>query len=111
MFEVTKSDWKLFREKLAGWQETYMERLCKEYIDILNSDKSGSDRFWELEKQIKEDKKSPGVVINVRKSEILYDLDSLLYDGVITLEDLTDFSVDLQDAIKLYSSRWMKAAQ
>lgn len=25
--DLKKSDWKLFREKLPGWQETYMARL------------------------------------------------------------------------------------
>ena len=33
MVEVSKRDWKLFREKLPGWQESYMERLCKEYVE------------------------------------------------------------------------------
>ena len=28
--EVSKSDWKLFRTRIAEWQEAYMERLVKE---------------------------------------------------------------------------------
>ena len=35
--DIGKSDWKLFREKLPGWQEKYMERLVKEYADYLHS--------------------------------------------------------------------------
>ena len=31
--DITKSDWKLFRERLPGWQEKYMERLVEEYIE------------------------------------------------------------------------------
>ena len=27
--EISKKDWKLFREKLAGWQENYMDKLTK----------------------------------------------------------------------------------
>ncbi|MCI6714085.1 MAG: hypothetical protein MR523_03975 [Lachnospiraceae bacterium] len=34
--EFSKSDWKLFRACIAEWQENYMERLLKEYIDMLN---------------------------------------------------------------------------
>lgn len=34
--EISKSDWKLFRACIAEWQENYMERLVKEYIDMLN---------------------------------------------------------------------------
>ena len=36
--EISKKDWKLFREKLAEWQENYMERLNKEYITLLSAD-------------------------------------------------------------------------
>lgn len=27
--EISKSDWKLFAEKLAGWQENYMDQLSR----------------------------------------------------------------------------------
>ena len=33
--EVSKKDWKLFRACIGEWQEAYMERLTKEYIDLL----------------------------------------------------------------------------
>lgn len=66
--EISKSDWKLFREKIADWQENYMDRLNKEYIALLSSDKGNpSDRFWKLEGRIRRDKKSPGVMIERRK--------------------------------------------
>jgi hypothetical protein len=39
MVEISKSDWKLFRERLPEWQEHYMERLTKEYIEYLKSKK------------------------------------------------------------------------
>ena len=26
-----EKDWKLFRKKLGGWQESYMDRLIEEY--------------------------------------------------------------------------------
>lgn len=35
-----EKDWKLFKKKLGGWQEAYMDRLIEEYKDILNSDAS-----------------------------------------------------------------------
>ena len=41
-----------------------MEGLVKEYANFLNDDKKpASERFWELEKRIKEDKRHPGVVV------------------------------------------------
>ena len=63
--EMSKRDWKLFREKLPGWQENYMARLIKEYISLLSAeDKNASDKFWELEKKIKTDRRHPGVILN-----------------------------------------------
>ena len=51
--EVSKSDWKLFRERIGDWQEAYMERLVKEYMDLLEGEKNASDKFWKLEERIK----------------------------------------------------------
>ena len=53
--EISKSDWKLFRACIAEWQENYMERLVKGYIDMLNGNGNASDKFWELEERIKKD--------------------------------------------------------
>lgn len=101
--EISKSDWKLYREKIIGWQENYMARLNKEYIDLLSAnDKSESDKFWELEKRIKNDRQHPGVIIEMRKSNALFDIARLIGLGVITYDDLVDFSNDLQQAVKMY---------
>ena len=67
--DISKKDWKLFRERLSGWQENYMEGLVKEYANFLNDDKKpASEKFWELEKRIKEDKRHPGVIMEMSKS-------------------------------------------
>ena len=50
MYEITKADWKLYREKLPQWQEAYMERLNQEYIELLTGDGKGSEKWWKLEK-------------------------------------------------------------
>lgn len=34
----SEKDWKLFRKKAVGWQEAFMERLNREYIELLNTD-------------------------------------------------------------------------
>lgn len=33
--EISKADWKLFRERVSGWQEHYMEQLAKEYVKLV----------------------------------------------------------------------------
>lgn len=45
MNDITKSDWKLFQERVPEWQEHYMERLIKEYVELLTSPGKASDHF------------------------------------------------------------------
>ena len=77
--DISKKDWKLFRERLSGWQENYMEGLVKEYVNFLNDDKKpASEKFWELEKRIKEDKRHLGVIMEMSKSEAIWDIVRLI---------------------------------
>ena len=99
MPDISKADWKLFRERLAEWQEAYMERLAREYIALLSSEEPASKKFWDLEKRIREDKRMPGVLLELRKSEVGWDLVRLLGDGVITESDLEGFSGELKDNV------------
>lgn len=96
IYEPSKADWKLFREHLPEWQENYMARLCDEYAAILTGKERGSEAFWTIEKRIREDKKQPGVMAQVSKSEMPWIALGLLRDQAITLEDLDGFSDDLK---------------
>ena len=82
-----------------------MEQLTKEYVELLTSHGNASDHFWELEKRIKQDKKHPGVLIELRKSTALWDIAYFVRENVITMNDLEGFSADLIDAVKLILSR------
>lgn len=104
--QISERDWKIFRKKIPGWQEQYMERLEKEYIALLQNEKSASAKFWELEKRIKEDKKSPGVIIDMRRSTAIRNIICLVSDKVISLEDLEEFSDDLKEAVKFIVEKW-----
>ena len=99
--DISKKDWKLFRERLSGWQEKYMEGLVKEYANFLNDDKKpASAKFWKLEKRIKEDKSHPGVNMEMSKSEVIWDIVRLIRLKVITYYDLSEFSDKLQQEVK-----------
>lgn len=63
----------MYQEKIWEWQEHYMEKLVKEYADYLCSEIPASTKFWELEKRIKRDKKNPGVLVELSKSDMLWD--------------------------------------
>lgn len=105
--EIKKSDWKLFREKLPGWQEKYMEQLVKEYAEYLQSDLPASTKFWEMEKRIKEDKRRPGVLLSLEKKNVDFDLMRLMKDGAIEEKDLEGFSQELIDrVIELSRIEW-----
>lgn len=105
--EIKKSDWKLFRERLPEWQEHYMEQLEKQYVDLLQSDALASEKFWELEKRIKHDKRTPGVDLTLDKNEMDLDLLRLINDGVISFDDLDGFSQELIDRVKeLSEMKW-----
>ena len=103
-----EKDWKLYRSKIAGWQEAYMERLTKEYMELLSRDDATSDKFWELEKRIKADKKRVGVSVQLSRSEMMYQIMELLNDGAIQMSDLANFSEDLQEKIKFFKERWLQ---
>lgn len=106
MNNFSEKDWKLFRKKIVGWQEAYMEKLNKEYVEILTrEEENASDKFWELEKRIRNDKKDCGVRCEMRRSNQFFIMLSLLNEGAITFEDLEDFSEDLQDTLKHFVGR------
>ena len=105
MNTFSEKDWKIFRSKIAGWQEAYMNKLNKENSKILSGEGNPSDKFWELEKRINEDKKDCGVCCKMSRSNQFYIMMSLLNEGAITMEDLEDFSDDLKDTIKHFAGR------
>ncbi len=53
--EISKADWKLFCERVPAWQGHYMERLAREYVELLTSPGEASDHFWKLKKQVRRD--------------------------------------------------------
>ena len=83
-----------------------MDRLNREYIELLSSDSSPSEKFWELEKRIRNDKRSVGVQAEIRRSMMENNIISLLNCGAISFDDLDGFSDDFQERIKyLFSTR------
>lgn len=104
--QISEHDWKIFRNKIPDWQERYMERLVADYITLLQSEKKASAKFWELEKRIKQDKKSPGVLIDMRRSTAINNIVNMVLDEVISLDDLEAFSDDLKEAVKFMVKKW-----
>lgn len=101
----TQKDWTLFRTKLADWQEAYMDRLTKEYTDLLSEDSKPSEKFWRLEERIKEDRKKAGVQLRISRSEFIYNIVSLINESAISFEDLEEFSDELKETVSVFVGR------
>ena len=103
--EISKQDWKLFRERISVWQESYMEKLNKEYIELLTGNGTPSEKFWSLEKRIRNDKRHTGVLITLSKRNMPFDIVSLIVDGAIDFGDIEDFSDDLKETVHFLIER------
>ena len=99
--KVKEADWRLFRSRLPIWQEAYMERLNREYIALLSGTGSASEKFWELEKRIHEDKRRGSVMMRMSRSDMELNLLSLLSGGVISIAELDGFSEELREKLAL----------
>ena len=105
MHQVKEKDWKLFRKKLPEWQEAYLERLIKEYAELLDGDEAASEKFWALDKRIRADRQSLGVRVSEEsRSNIQNILTGLILENVISEDDLYDFSEELQKS----THQWMQ---
>ena len=105
MNEYTEKDWKLFRARISGWQEAYMERLIREYEEILREKGEPSDKFLKLEQRIRDDKRKPGVQVEMKRSRLRFNLLLLLSDGGIRTDDLDGFSDELRESMGVLNTK------
>lgn len=76
-----------------------MERLDKAYVVLLSGEGHASDKFWALEERIKEDKRRPGVLLRISRSDLEWNLRDLIRDGAITMDDLAGFSEEIRERV------------
>ena len=85
-----------------------MDRLNKEYIEILNGNEDASEKFWKLEERIRKDKKHPGVMLELNKQNMIYDIVTLIRDNVIQIESLEGFSEELKEQVQFLLQRYQR---
>ena len=88
-----------------------MDKLNQEYLRLLSGEGLASEKFWELEKRIRMDKKSVGVVADMRRSQMYSNLLSLLVDEIIREDDLDGFSEELSETIKFVAEQYKSFAE
>ena len=98
--EISKRDWKLFREYVPKWQTRYIRNLNREYIELLSCDGDAADHFGDLEDVVRHANKRTGVRIIISERDALYDLVLLCRTGVIDMSDLEEFSDSTKDAVR-----------
>ena len=83
-----------------------MEKLTREYAELLTDDRcQPSERFWALNERIREDRRKPGVQLELRKQNAVFDLAHLIADGAVSLEELDGFSEELQNTVRVLYAR------
>ena len=82
-----------------------MGRLCDEYIELLSGDGDPSEKFWQLDKRIRRDKRNPGVQLEMTRTNFIYNIIALINNDVIGIEDLEDFSDELKEIVKDFLER------
>ena len=97
---ISEKDWKLFRKMVPQWQEAYMDRLAREYIAILSGNEKSSEKFWNHYDRINADVNCVGVQIRMSRSRMIQNIISLINEGAITPDDLSDFSDELRENVQ-----------
>ena len=82
-----------------------MGRLCGEYIELLSGDGDPSEKFWQLDKRIRSDKRNPGVRIEMNRTNFICNIITLINNDVISIEDLEDFSDELKETVNAFLER------
>lgn len=102
----TEADWKLFRSRVPEWQESYMEKLNREYVELLTGDGLPSEKFWALCRRVNKDKRTAGVSVEMRRSALIDNMAALYRLGAIDDDDLEGFSDELKEAVLSTSRLW-----
>lgn len=95
----TEADWKLFRRRIGEWQEACMKRLDQQYVEMLTSDQLPSERFWAVWDRIQKDTELLGVSCDMRRSQLVQNLTTLILEGTIGPDDLEGFSDRLREHV------------
>ena len=99
----TEADWKLFRSRVPEWQESYMEKLNREYVELLAGDGLPSEKFWALCRRVNKDKRTAGVSVEMRRSALIDNMAALYRLGAIDDDDLEGFSDVLKEEVVKFS--------
>lgn len=76
-----------------------MDKLNKEYIELLSVEGIPSGKFWALKERFRNDKNDTDVQLRMNRSNHIPNIISLLNEDAITIDDLDEFSDELKETI------------
>ncbi len=99
-----ESDWKLFSTKYYEWKNRYLEQFIKEYKELLDSDDTATDKFIKLRDRISKDSRAAVFHLPGRfsRNDMHMNIMALLSNGVITLDDLSEFSDEVKEMVGIF---------
>lgn len=101
--KIGQQDWKLFKECLPIWQNRHLKNVVNQYLEILSDNGTApAEKFWQLENRVSEDKKHPGVIVEMNRDNVVSTIVSMLREGIITEDDLNGFSDELKEVIRFF---------
>lgn len=103
--EIDEADWRLFKERMPLWRERQMEKMVKNYQQILSSDKTAEEKFFKLQRRMEKDNWCTIFSVEMSSSKVNINIMDLLTAGIITQDDLEGFTPDLRETMKFVTRR------
>lgn len=108
MYNLIESDWKTFRRLTPEWRERYIKRINKKLLKTLSNPKeTQTETFWDTkEKADKTAKILRDCLDGHSRSRMTRYFFTMLNHNMITLDDLTDFSEELQEHMEEFTKQF-----
>jgi hypothetical protein len=106
MYTLIESDWKTFRRLIPEWRERYITGINKKLLHVLsNPRKTQTDTFWDTkEKADKSARILRDCLDGHSRSSMTRFFFLMLKHNMITLDDLTEFSTELQEHMEDFTT-------
>lgn len=97
-----ESDWKLYSSMIPELRERYLEEKNRKFASSLNEPgKTETERFWEtLEAMDEEAGVLRACLDDHRRSEMINSMSLMFFHGMISVEDLEQFSSELRETVQ-----------
>ncbi len=96
-----ESDWKTFRNRVPEWRERYLRGVNQRLVGMLTDpNRSPTERFWDTKQKMKEEAQVLTKCLDGHsRSNMDWFLMLMLRHGLVTEDDLTEFSEELKERV------------